>query len=450
MNEIIFWSGLWPTASYRTMGVYQLAFWLRSNNVNCQVIDYCQWLTSQEIIELTTRFINSKTKYIGISSTFWDNNTMPENIKLSIEEIKKLYPNIKIMIGGPRANMLTWQDYADITIVGEAEDKLLEILKGHNLFEKFDITKLNHRFSKEDCIIDGEVLPIELGRGCIFKCKFCGFSNIGKPKHSYQRSIIEIEKEIIYNYENFNTTNYVFLDDTVNEDIDKVKNLSLIPSNTGININWNGYLRADLIWRHNESADLLIKSGLKSCFFGIETFHPDAARSVGKGWSAVHGKTFLKKLYKEYWGGEINIWNSFIVGLPSEDRDSIMKTLDWCLENPMGSHKFNGLNLYNTRTDTGAKSEFNKNYKDYGYTIDENNIWNNKYFNQQTSDEFADYLNNKLKYSNKLSSWKLFEVLNTGIELKKLKNIPEIYYERLIKNNIKNFIIQYKEKLKSI
>ena len=107
-----------------------------------------------------------------------------------------------------------------------------------------------NRFDQRDCIIDGEVLPIELGRGCIFQCKFCGHHNLGKAKHTYQRCMHLIEEEIVYNYEQFKTVNYQFLDDTVNEDQDKVLNLSMLPDRTGIDISWTGYLRVDLLWRY--------------------------------------------------------------------------------------------------------------------------------------------------------------------------------------------------------
>ena len=450
MNEIIFWTGIWPNWHTRPIGTYQLAFWLRTNNINCQVIDFCQWLSSDEIVGFTDNFISSETKYIGISTSFWKNDEIPNNIENAIIKIKKMHPNIKIIFGGARSDFQNIKKYADICIVGEAEDKLLELLKGHNVFRRFDITKLNHRFSKNDCIIDGEVLPIELGRGCIFKCKFCGHSNLGKEKHTYQRSIHEIESEIIYNYENFKTINYLFLDDTVNEDIEKVKNLSLIPEHTGVNINWNGYLRADLLWRYKDSPDLLYKSGLKSCFFGIETFNSTAALSIGKGWSYTHGKKFLELLYNDLWNKEINIWNNFIVGLPGESLESIQETANWCVENPMGIHKFVSLNLYNNRSDSGSKSEFSKNYEKYGYKIDDCGNWDNGFFNNNSCHAVVNELNKKMLSYNKLSSWRLFDLLNCDSDMTKLKQLPDRLFNLIGEIKFKNFLSEYKQKLSSL
>lgn len=448
MNEIIFWSGIWNDGMSRPIGVYQLAFWLRKNNVECQVIDFCQWFSSEELIELTCRFISPKTKFIGVSSAFWPDENIPQNIKEAVDIIKKDYPGIKIIVGGQRADNQAIKKIADIIMLGESENQLLNLLKGHNLNPSFDITKLNHRFSHLDCIIDKEVLPIELGRGCIFKCKFCGHHNLGKQKHTYQRNINLIEEEISYNYENFKTTLYHFLDDTVNEDLDKIKNLSNIPKNTGVDINWNGYLRADLIWRYPETADLLIKSGMRSCFFGIESFHPYASRVIGKGWSGRHGKNFLPKLHNDYWNRKINIWCNFIIGLPNETQEDLDSTLEWCYDNPLGYHKFVTLNLYNYRSDTGSKSELSKNFQKYGYKI-EGADWSSDEFDIRSAENLANKYNQKLNAVNKLTSWTLFDYTNCGVSIDEGLNISVVYKD-MLKKRFAGFLKQYKTKLQSL
>lgn len=448
MNEIIFWTGIWTDGISRPIGVYQLASWLRKNSIECQVIDFCQWFSAEEIVELTVKFIGCKTKYIGISSGFWSDESFPANIESAINILKKEYPHIKIIVGGQRSDTEKIKNNSDIVIVGEAENQLLSLIKGHNLSKLFDITTLEHRFSQEDCIIEGEVLPIELGRGCIFKCKFCGHHNLGKPKHTYQRNIGLIEQEIIYNYENFKTTHYHFLDDTVNEDLDKIKNLSNIPKNTGIDIKWNGYLRADLLWRYSESPSLLFESGMRGCFLGIESLHPYASKTIGKGWSGKHAKDFLPILYNDIWKKEINIWCNFIVGLPGESIEDLNNTLEWCLENPIGYHKFVTLNLYNSRTDTHSKSEFAKNFKKYGYII-QSGKWHNGFFDSIEADDLCRNYNQKLSSVNRLSSWTLFDLVNCGIDIEKGKQMSSSY-NKLLRLNFKSFLNNYKDKLSSL
>jgi radical SAM superfamily enzyme YgiQ (UPF0313 family) len=403
-------------------------------------------------MELTSRFVSSKTKFIGISTSFWYDNNIPDNINEFINDFRQLFPGIKIIFGGARADSEFLKSVADMTIVGEAENKLLELIKGHNVFKKFDITTLAHRFTEKDCIVDGEVLPIELGRGCIFKCKFCGHHNLGKPKNTYQRCFHEIESEIIYNHEKFKTSKYMFLDDTVNEDIDKVKNLSLIPEHTGVNIQWTGYLRADLLWSFEDSPEMLLKSGLKSCFFGIETFNKKAATSIGKGWSSKHGKTFLKELHTDIWDKKINIWNNFIIGLPHESRKDLEDTLEWCLENPMGEHKFVGLNLYSNRTDTGGRSEFSKNPELHGYSFNSFGKWKNDHFDQDSAVDLCNEFNSRINsaHKNKMSSWQLFDLINCGINIDTLMMLPSSAFNSISNLPFKSFLKKYTDSLKKL
>lgn len=449
MNDIIFWTGIWPNGLSRPIGVYQLAHWLRHNRIESQIIDFCQWMAAEELALLTSRFVSSKTKFVGISSGFWSDDDFPKNIDRAWTLIKQEYPHLKLVIGGQRANNQLYSDPADYVIVGEAEDKLLQLIKGNNLSPKFDITKSSHRFSEKDCIVEGEVLPIELGRGCVFKCKFCGHHNLGKAKHTYQREIKLIEDEICYNYEKFKTDHYHFLDDTVNEDRFKIDNLSKIPSRTGIDIKWNGYLRADLLWRFPETAEQLYKSGMRGCFFGIESLHLKASQSIGKGWSGKHAATFIPKLYNEIWNYEINLWCNFIVGLPGESEDDLRSTLDWCLSNPVGYHRFVALNLYNYRSDTGSKSEFSKNYETYGYEINENGHWINNNFDQLKAERLAQEFNIKLSRNNRISSWTLFDLINCGVKIEDGKS-QLISMKTQHTSNFISFLNIYKNKLKNL
>lgn len=427
MNKIIFWNGIWPGPNTewctRSIGTYQLSHWLRKYNIESQVIDFCQWYSAEELVELTSLFISSHTQYIGLSSSFLPEPPIPDSIMEAIRIIKSQHPNIKFILGGARADSADLNSGADIIIVGEAEDKLLELITGKGIFPKFNITELDHRFIEKDAILDNEVLPIELGRGCIFKCKFCGHHNLGKPKHTYQRQIELIEEEMVYNYEKFNVKNYFFLDDTANEDIDKVNNLSKIPESIGVDINWTGYLRADLLWRYPDSPYLLEKSGLQSCFFGIESFNEFASVSIGKGWNGKHAKEYLPKLYHDIWNKNISIWNNFIIGLPGESKQDLYNTLEWCKDHTLGYNRFAPLNLYHQRSDSGSKSEFFKNYSKYGYTISESG-WKNDHLTEIEAHQLVIEFNEELFKQNKLSSWILFDALSVGFDLTELKDIP--------------------------
>ena len=401
--KIIFWTGI-PRSTTRPIGVYQLSHWLGKHGEPSQVIDFCQWYSAEQLVSLTELFIKTDTAYIGVSTAFWQEH-IPKNILDAINQIRQQYPKIKFVFGGPRVHI--YSQYADIVIRGEAETQLLSLLGGPMV--RFDITQLDHRFSARDAIQSGEVLPIELGRGCVFKCKFCAHHNLGKPKHTYQRCFHLVEEEIAYNYEHFNTTVYNFLDDTVNEDPVKVQRLSKIKQRTGVDLKWNGYLRADLIWNKPDTAEQLLQSGLSSCFFGIETLHRAAGDSIGKGWASRHAKQFLPQLYKDMWHEEISIWCNFIIGLPGETEQDLENTLEWCKANPLGRHKFVSLTLYQ---DQSATSEFSRNPQAHGYNFTSKDKWFSEHMTQAKSKLLERKFNQELNTHNRPTSWILFDLLN--------------------------------------
>lgn len=463
-RHIIFLNGIWSTNRpyyYRTIGPYQLKHWIKQFGFNGQVIDYCHLLTIQEIVSCVEQFIGKETIAIGASTTFWDTTGktkpfIPEVIHAALIILKDKYPSLKLIAGG------AWSafenvEFFDQVFSGDSEDTLVNWLqemsgkKGMSIFnKKFDITKLTHRFDDSDAIMNGEILPIELGRGCIFKCKFCSHKNLGKPKYTYQRNFSLLLEEMKYNKEKWNVEKYLFLDDTVNEDIDKIKNLASIKTLLGFQPQWIGYCRADLIWSNKESADLLKESGLQSCFFGIETFHKTAAQAVGKAWSAKHGMDFIPELYNK-WNKEINIHCNFIIGLPGEDTESIKRTLAWCNENPIGSHQFVPLFLFTNMESNLAQSIFTKSYKEYGYTLNDAKLgsWTNDNFTFASARDLALEMNKSLT-NIKPSSWMLFSLANLGLDSNIIKNLNFKEAREISLPYVEQFKLNYLNGIRSI
>jgi radical SAM superfamily enzyme YgiQ (UPF0313 family) len=368
MRNIIFWSGVWPNFTYeklptiqRPMAAYALAHWMRKSRFQCQVIDFLQHFTAKEIIEFTEPLITKDTVCIALTTVFWnaDSSYPPKSIMIAIQYFKKKFPNLPIVGGGPYSNNYKMLDHA---FVGEGEDQFLKWCQERSMGVSlpnavFDITQNDHTFHEDDCIMPDEAVPIELGRGCIFKCSFCTYPNLGKSKGSYIRKPEYLLNEMLRNRDVFGTTNYVFLDDTCNEDQDKITEIANINKQLDYKIRWSGFVRADLIWSH-ENHNLMLDSGVDQVYFGMESFHPEAARKVGKGWNAKHGKDYLPKLHNDLWKQQVGIEASFISGLPGEDIPHLRSTVDWIKENNFIRGYFRGLVIL-------PKSEFANNPEKY-------------------------------------------------------------------------------------
>lgn len=477
----------------RSIGAYQVAHFMRQQGYTVQVIDFTDHFKEEELHLAIDKFVTEETLAVGLSTTFWykdssrnsnflhnegDDNKfgfkeIPTNISLAIDRIKNKSQQIKIVVGGAKSEFGKTINGVDAVIHGYAEDKFLEyinslpnnkkrtrpksfslskhsqedivVIKDDPIDKKFSIENLDHRFTEQDFILKGETLPLEVSRGCIFKCAFCAFPLNGKSKLDYIRDPEEIKDELIYNYENFGTTNYFLSDDTFNDSTEKVSKIHRAITSLPFKIKFTTYLRLDLLYAHKEQIDLLYEMGLASPFFGIESFNQKSASSIGKGMNSNRAKDFLLELYYDRWKEEIPLSCSFIVGLPYETRETMQQTYDWVKNNPVNSIFFplalTEKNFY--------KSEFNVNYAKYGYRLDEQGNWSNDYFTVKEATELAEQYNNELmRKENYASSWFLMTLLNHGYSLDEIltTKVKDLNYTRILKARQKN-IREYKQRL---
>jgi radical SAM superfamily enzyme YgiQ (UPF0313 family) len=381
MANLILWNGCEKcdhdksASNIRSLSCYQLAAWVRHHGYTAVVIDFCHAMKTEDLVNITRKHIGKDTLAIGVASTFWQSSVLRNKVLREPDWVvnarNSIKDNIPWLLGGTRPASVELK-FNWIKFDGLAEDSLLKWmdensskLTRRNLF---DITTWNHKFDATDFIQPYEALPMELGRGCQFKCTFCSYPLIGKKKGTYMRDFNTIKEELIYNYNEFGTTKYYFLDDTVNESEERIYALADLAQHLPFKLEWVGYNRLDLIWSRPGTVQALKDSGLRSTFLGIESFHPTASRVVGKGWNGKHGKEYLLEL-KEKWNGDITWVLGFIVGLPGENSESVEETQRWCLDNDMYRWEFAELNI-SKHPGKAWKSEFDLNYEKYGYTFE--------------------------------------------------------------------------------
>ena len=401
--DIIFWSGLPNNRKLvqRYIGPYQLGHWLEKNGHSYQVIDFimreqAKMMSTDQLFALTEQFIKPNTKAIGLSTTFFGhvyNRDIPPNAKVVIQQIKEKYPHVKFILGGNNAENTDPHvtRLFDAVVIGLAEDVLLQLLdfyagKGAEpVFrrpvlhqtkfyysddvadKKFDIQHNDHQWAAKDILMPGEVLPLEVSRGCIFHCKFCQYPLLGRSKYDYTRGMDQLKQELLQNYEMYGTTNYYLLDDTFNDTPQKVKEFHAMVTSLPFQICWTGYVRADLLDRFPETIQLIKETGIAGAFFGIETFGKQAAHAVGKGWSYQKAQDFLPELIHTHWNDQVSTHISMIAGLPGDTEESLHAGVDWFQANNL--HVFNFKPLWVLKHDSTKvfSSIFAKEANSYGY-----------------------------------------------------------------------------------
>lgn len=430
------------TMSCRMLGPSKIAARARDAGYSAQVIDFVQFIPDNDLYHILDQYIGDDT-VIGISTTHlcYIKNDQPKDVVIKLKKLLDRYRNknkVKVLVGGYAADAWQQEFSADSVLVGKSEneigptlDKLLNNGLQKKPFEFWDIKTCDHKWHLSDRLVYGETLPLEIGRGCIFHCKFCKFEYLGKRPGTYVRDMDLIKKELIHNFNNYGTTAYNIVDDTFNDDIDKLKIWHEMIMSLPFKIEYSCYLRADLLHKHTESARLLVETGLKACAIGIESLNPKAAKAVGKPWSAKHAKTFLPWL-KENTFKDVIMGVNFIAGLPGESIESLRETYEWALQQKF-SCKFFPLYLdidlieRSKQNPNVVASLFDQQWKTFGYTFPDNATdWVNEYTNFKQVNKLTYKYNNKLGQQETVSSWDITGLKTLGYSHDYLYSTPRL------------------------
>ena len=478
-NCIILTGGTWNKPEWgkiqRSVGPYRIATALNEAGYSTFVFDYIINFSIDEIKQVLDKQIGPDTLWVGLSSTFF---WFPDHGKThgngDILRIKEMYwtydetvqellsyiksKNVKIIYGGTKSEFFVGTDpMIDYYVVGLADTSVVpltdsiknktsllgseEISPGvfvvdSRAFPEPAMSEIRTPFwNKEFNILPKEGLPIELARGCIFKCKFCTYPLLGKKKGTYLRSADEIRDDLMRNYDAYGTTDYFITDDTVNDDNDKIAELHRAFKTLPFQPRISGFFRLDLINRFPEQADILVDMGLVGVFFGIETMHPESAKSIGKG---LHPNKVKDRLYwlTERWKNKVNIGGGIILGLPHDTLEYFDELIKWTVEPdfPMQHLQFYPLhlnNMSNTEKPGMYVSEFNLHPDIYGYEFPgTNNYMNWELPSQGLSytlvNQVAKEFNKRRFPLNKVAGFEMIKYLNIGIELQDLYDLTQV------------------------
>lgn len=437
MAQIIIFTGIafsWP---FRTVGAYQVANQLRKSGYTVQVVDYLPQLLKVNfdiVLKILKKYVEKDTIWIGFSTTFLTLAESPTQKIFTSEQTEKIKdvvlsvsPKCRFVAGGSSA----WrresgelidtyiEGYSDISAVKfsnwclgkdpffqyRSEDNCMIV--DHDLTaSQFDFQSDNFNWHETDFIEYGEGLPIEVSRGCIFKCNFCVFPLNGKKKLDYIKDSKVLKDQLIMNYEKHGTINYVYLDDTHNDSVEKLNILyDEVYSKLSFKINFTTYLRLDLLHAHPDTIPLLKESGLKVALFGIETLNNKANKSIGKGLSRDKIIQTLQ-LCKDIWHDYVITIGNFIVGLPYETEKTALEWIEIVSNDyfKLDAANINALFLISNVKNHKWSSDFMKNPSRYGYTFNNQGWINNEGLTRSEACKISEYAKSLLEANNKKSS----------------------------------------------
>jgi hypothetical protein len=430
MAQIIICAGISVVPYIRPVGPYQLANVLRQQGYTVQVIDQFPWIAylgADQVIKLFDKFVGPETLWIGFSSTWFKrietllpgpDDHLPGGVMKNFNEIQantllfsdsdlieiknfvlNKNPNVKFVLGGARSPMgrnakITFgKNFIDYYIEGYADNSVVRFSKwcedttaSLNALENrdgsfsiiddpkasgFDYNNFSFRWHDHDLVNNGETLPMEIARGCIFNCAFCSYPLNGRRKMDYLKNPEVLREQFIDNYNRFGTTSYFFLDDTFNDSVEKLQILhDEVFSKLPFKIKFGAFMRLDLINAHPESIPLLRDMGISGAFLGIESLNLESNKAIGKGISKEKIVNILNVL-KEEWPDVISD-AQFIMGLPHDSEETIREWLDLLLtpEFPLDAAKIEPLHLDSGKVNHSIwTSQFERNPEKFGYTF---------------------------------------------------------------------------------
>jgi len=271
-------------------------------------------------------------------------------INYIVKHIKKVMPEVVIVLGGPEVSFDTEvfmkeNDAVDIVVIGEGEETFRELilsLKSNSDYSLIQgiafrargrvvVTEPKNTMVSMDSlpfpyegegIEDNKILYYESSRGCPFNCQYCLSSAMPGVRFL---SLERVKKEIKY-FIDRGVKQVKFVDRTFNaKKSHAMEIMNYISGNCDKKINFHFEIVADLL--DDELLEFLetVPVGLFQFEIGVQTTNEGTLKEIDRQMNFEKLCSVVKKISR---GKNIHQHLDLIVGLPKEDYFSFRKSFD--------------------------------------------------------------------------------------------------------------------------
>ena len=466
--NVIIIGGISYDKNGRPLGPYRLRTAAENSGYSLKVIDYAWAFDEDKMLQLLRSLITKETKVLGISAAWFDkhhdNSANAWATQSFFDKFKRVYPQVIIVTGGTKTNVQSllfkksswfitgFSDIAFIRLLDFLYDKNVppkywrnsntKIIQGDAHYPVSNMDELETVFKLEDRFLEYQPMPLEVSRGCIFKCAFCTHPFLGKKSYDYIRSAENIANELRRNFELFGTYRYTISDDTFNDSYEKIDivnkaiEIAKLPK-----FEFVGYIRPEILVTKLDMLPKLISLGLKGAHLGIESMNNQSRKVIGKGMDINKVLDIVEKLREN----DVKLHASFIVGLPYNTEEDIIGSNDFLIENRhryFQSWYFNELGL--AKSESGEPySLFEKDPAAYGIETFEipNSPWldwkNNLGITYSRATEIAKKCNNESFQYTQFGGWSLAQAWFHNLSNEQINNqtYKTINIDSIVKRN---------------
>jgi radical SAM superfamily enzyme YgiQ (UPF0313 family) len=338
--------------SFLPLGLGYIAAILRKNNFDVKVFDLLiDKKSDDEVLNFIKYFLPS---IIGFSAV----TPVVNSAYRLAEKIKKTFPDIFLIIGGPHASALPEEplnNFFDFVIIGEGENTIIDLLNNLNNPEKVKgiaykqngnvqiteprefITALDDLpFPARDLFPElklyrgqealGSRVPVGsilTSRGCPFSCTFCFKAIFGNKFRA--RSPENILLEWIHLIKDYKVKEIAIVDDSFTTDVNRVIKFCDLLIKEKLKVRWscpNG-IRIDI-----GDIDMLEKMKEAGCYrvaLGIESGNQEVLDKIGK---RIKIEQIIKMVENCKRVG-IKTMGFYMLGNPGEDEKTMQQTIDF-------------------------------------------------------------------------------------------------------------------------
>lgn len=252
------------------------------------------------------------------------------------KEVKRRYPHIKIVVGGPQTHGSYWRPARefDYIVSGEGEELVLEVLKEleengytsqrwlkNEINGKINLSALPNPYYDDIDLTNynrPNSVASELSRGCVAKCVYCLETHYWKYRYRTAESALS---EIIDLYKK--GINFVhFIDSLVNGNLKELRKFAVGVVENDLKIKWTGYARADKRMDYEFFLDLA-KSGCYSLNYGFESGSNKVLDDINK----KNTREDIEENLKNSSLVGIKTDSNWLLGFPTETLNDFYQTL---------------------------------------------------------------------------------------------------------------------------
>ena len=168
---------------------------------------------------------------------------------------------------------------------------------------------------------------IHTSRGCPYRCRFCSSTRFDGAKWR-ARSSESVLAELEHLVRDLGYGAVAFMDDNFAGSPRRTREICDGILRKGLDIQWWCFCRVDTIVRHPDMIKHMARAGAFSMLLGIETPSAGILNSFHKGINADQAREAVSILKRN----GIEIWASYILGAPEENRRDIRSTIRFARE----------------------------------------------------------------------------------------------------------------------